>query len=86
MGASDMVANTVLAYSISAPPPQPPAPTAASNYRRACIRETELLPTKNQVEPYKASFELLIQEVIVRVRHTPDAAPPSDRQTAGTAT
>ena len=31
------------------------------------MRRTEQLPTKNQIEPYKASFEVLIQEVIVRL-------------------
>jgi hypothetical protein len=29
------------------------------------MRATEQLPTKNQIEPYKASFEVLIQEVLV---------------------
>jgi hypothetical protein len=28
------------------------------------IREKELIPTKNQVEPYKAAFELLLNEII----------------------
>jgi hypothetical protein len=28
------------------------------------IRRSESLPTKNQVEPYKGSFELLLQEAI----------------------
>jgi hypothetical protein len=28
------------------------------------MRQTEHLPTKNQLEPYKASFEVLIQEVL----------------------
>ncbi len=30
------------------------------------IRQRESLPTKNQVEPFKVSFELLLQEVIAR--------------------
>lgn len=29
------------------------------------MRQTEHLPTKNQLEPYKASFEILVQEVLV---------------------
>jgi len=32
----------------------------------ALIRAKESVPTKHQVEPYKASFELLIQEVVAR--------------------
>lgn len=32
------------------------------------IRAKEPLPTKNQVEPYKASFEVLIQEVLVQLQ------------------
>jgi len=28
---------------------------------------TEHLPTKNQIEPYKAGFEILIQQVLVRL-------------------
>jgi hypothetical protein len=39
----------------------------ADLHTHATIRAKESLPTKHQVEPYKASFELLIQEVIVRV-------------------
>jgi hypothetical protein len=31
------------------------------------MRRSELLPTKNQLEPYKAAFEVLIQEVIVKL-------------------
>ncbi|HQU97359.1 MAG TPA: hypothetical protein PLV19_00445 [Nitrosomonas sp.] len=31
------------------------------------MRATEQLPTKNQLEPYKAGFEVLIQEVLVRL-------------------
>jgi hypothetical protein len=38
----------------------------ADLHTHALIRAKELLPTKHQVEPYKASFELLIQEVIAR--------------------
>jgi len=38
----------------------------ADLHTHALIRSKESLPTKHQVEPYKASFELLIQEVIVR--------------------
>lgn len=30
------------------------------------IRERESIPSKNQIEPYKAAFEVLMQEVIVR--------------------
>jgi hypothetical protein len=37
-------------------------------HSHALIRAKESLPTRHQVEPYKASFELLIQEVIVRVQ------------------
>ncbi len=39
----------------------------ADLHTHAIIRAKESLPTRHQVEPYKASFELLIQEVIVRV-------------------
>jgi hypothetical protein len=39
----------------------------ADLHTHAIIRAKESLPTKHQVEPYKASFELLIQEVIIRV-------------------
>ena len=38
----------------------------ADLHTHALIRARELVPTKHQVEPYKASFELLIQEVIAR--------------------
>ena len=38
----------------------------ADLHTHALIRARESLPTKHQVEPYKASFELLIQEVIAR--------------------
>ncbi len=38
----------------------------ADLHTHALIRAKELLPTKHQVEPYKAGFELLIQEVIAR--------------------
>jgi hypothetical protein len=38
----------------------------ADLHTHALIRAREFLPTKHQVEPYKASFELLIQEVIAR--------------------
>jgi hypothetical protein len=31
------------------------------------MRRNEQLPTKNQLEPYKAAFEVLIQEVIVKL-------------------
>jgi len=31
------------------------------------MRSSEHLPTKNQLEPYKASFEVLIQEILVSV-------------------
>lgn len=40
----------------------------ADLHTHALIRKKESLPTKHQVEPYKAGFELLIQEVIVRVQ------------------
>jgi hypothetical protein len=39
----------------------------ADLHTHALIRKQEILPTKHQVEPYKASFELLIQEVLVRL-------------------
>jgi hypothetical protein len=39
----------------------------ADLHSHALIRAREPLPTKHQVEPYKASFELLVQEVIARV-------------------
>jgi hypothetical protein len=39
----------------------------ADLHTHALIRGKESLPTKHQVEPYKASFEVLIQEVIARV-------------------
>jgi hypothetical protein len=35
------------------------------------MRQSEPLPTKNQLEPYKASFEVLIQEVLARLRNEP---------------
>lgn len=35
------------------------------------MRKTEHLPTKNQLEPYKASFEVLIQEVLVSLSTSP---------------
>lgn len=35
------------------------------------MRQTEHLPTKNQLEPYKASFEVLIQEVLVSLSNKP---------------
>lgn len=38
----------------------------ADLHTHALIRAKELVPTKHQVEPYKAGFELLIQEVIAR--------------------
>jgi hypothetical protein len=31
------------------------------------MRRNDQLPSKNQLEPYKAAFELLIQEVIVKL-------------------
>jgi hypothetical protein len=30
------------------------------------IRQRESLPSKNQIEPYKASFEILVQEIVAR--------------------
>jgi hypothetical protein len=38
----------------------------ADLHTHAVIRRKEMLPTKHQVEPYKAGFELLIQEIIAR--------------------
>ena len=35
------------------------------------MRQTEHLPTKNQLEPYKASFEILIQEVLASLSNKP---------------
>jgi hypothetical protein len=35
------------------------------------MRQTEYLPTKNQLEPYKTSFEVLIQEVLARLSNKP---------------
>jgi hypothetical protein len=35
------------------------------------MRQTEHLPTKNQLEPYKASFEVLIQEVLASLSNAP---------------
>jgi hypothetical protein len=35
------------------------------------MRQTEHLPTKNQLEPYKASFEVLIQEVLASLSNEP---------------
>jgi hypothetical protein len=35
------------------------------------MRQTEQLPTKNQLEPYKASFEVLIQELLARLSNEP---------------
>ena len=34
------------------------------------IRARESLPTKNQVEPYKASFEILIHEILAKATAT----------------
>jgi hypothetical protein len=31
------------------------------------MRRSELLPTRNQIEPYKAAFEVVIQEVVVKL-------------------
>lgn len=39
----------------------------ADLHTHALMRAMEHLPTKNQIEPYKASFELLMQEVLVRL-------------------
>ncbi len=44
------------------------ARSIADLHTHATIRRNEPLPTKNQVEPNKTSFEHLIQEVIVQVR------------------
>ena len=41
----------------------------ADLHTHSLIRGKEMLPTKHQVEPYKPAFELLIQEVIVRVQN-----------------
>jgi len=35
------------------------------------MRQTEHLPTKNQLEPYKATFEVLIQEVLTKFGDEP---------------
>lgn len=35
------------------------------------MRQSEHLPTKNQLEPYKAGFEILIQEVLVSLNENP---------------
>jgi hypothetical protein len=35
------------------------------------MRQTEHLPTRNQLEPYKASFEVLIQEVLTSLSNEP---------------
>jgi hypothetical protein len=51
----------------------------ADLHTHVVMRATEHLPTKNQIEPYKASFEVLIQEVLVRL--TPDASTDSSKQT-----
>ncbi|MEL7054327.1 MAG: hypothetical protein AAGM45_21450 [Cyanobacteria bacterium J06588_5] len=40
----------------------------ADLHTHALIRSREALPTKHQVDPYKAGFELLIQEVIVKIK------------------
>ena len=32
------------------------------------IRATEFLPTRNHIEPYKPSFELLLQEIPVQLK------------------
>lgn len=40
----------------------------ADLHTHSLIRKRETVPTKHQVEPYKAGFELLIQEVIVRAQ------------------
>jgi hypothetical protein len=37
----------------------------ADLHTHTLMRQTEHVPTKNQLEPYKASFEVLIQEVLV---------------------
>lgn len=37
----------------------------ADLHTQMLMRKTELLPTKNQLEPYKASFEVLMQEVLI---------------------
>lgn len=33
------------------------------------MREKENLPSKNQIEPYKAAFEVLVNEVVVQLTH-----------------
>jgi len=40
----------------------------ADLHTHCLMRATEHLPTKNQLEPYKAAFEVLMQEVLVRVK------------------
>ncbi len=39
----------------------------ADLYNHLLMRETESLPTRNQLEPYKPSFETLIQNVIMKL-------------------
>jgi hypothetical protein len=39
----------------------------ADLHTHTLMRREEHLPTKNQIEPYKASFEILIQEILVRL-------------------
>jgi len=39
----------------------------ADLHTHVLIRKKESCPTKNQIEPYKASFEVLIQEIIVKL-------------------
>lgn len=39
----------------------------ADMHTHLLMRRNEQLPTKNQLEPYKAAFEVLIQEVIVQL-------------------
>ena len=34
------------------------------------IRRKEVLPTKNQLEPFKANLEVLLQEILVEIQHS----------------
>jgi len=51
----------------------------ADLHTHVVMRAMEHLPTKNQIEPYKASFEVLIQEVLARL--SPDTNSGSGRPT-----
>jgi hypothetical protein len=40
----------------------------ADMHTHSLIRQKESLPTKNQIEPFKANLEVLLHEIIARVR------------------